>query len=121
VPSTKADILALLVVSLARENVFREKSEVNIACVGLSKSIFGLNACLGSQFVLHKGIDNVICLVTIDSKPVCCKVQPTNAEGCLLVYAGNDAFSSIRAIFTNKTARLECNAVPVEDGIELTE
>jgi hypothetical protein len=121
VPCTNADALAFLVVSLARKDVFREKSLVNIAYFGVSESIFGLNASARTKFLLYKGGSDVICLVTIDSKPVCCKVQPTNAEGCLLVDAGNGAFSSIRAIFTHKSARLECNAVPVEDGIELIE
>ena len=46
-------------------------------------------------------------------------MKPAKAEGCLLVNPGKHAFSGVGAVFTSEAAHLECNPVPVENGIEL--
>jgi hypothetical protein len=87
VPSTEADGVPFCLVSLAREEVFWEKSELKIASFGLSISIFGLNAGVGRQFLLDKSVEDVIFLVIVCSKPVCLKASETKAEGTLPVDA----------------------------------
>ena len=86
-PCTKTDSLPLIVVSLPREDAFREESEWKIAFFGLSVSIFSLNARLGREFQLGKGVEDVILLVTVYAKPVRLKMGVTKAEGKFLVDA----------------------------------
>jgi hypothetical protein len=63
VTSTKADGVPLFCVSLAGEDVIWEESLLEIASFVLSVAILGLNACLRSQFLLYKGVEDVILLV----------------------------------------------------------
>ena len=69
--------MPLFRVSLAREEVFREESELKIASFSISVPILGLNACVGSKFLLDKGVGDVILLVSVSAKPVCRKVEST--------------------------------------------
>ena len=69
-PCTEADRLPLLGVSLAREDTFREESEEQIAFFGISISILSLNARLGRECQLGKGIEDVILLITVYAKPI---------------------------------------------------
>jgi hypothetical protein len=86
-PPTKADSVPLLRGSLPRIEVFQEESLLKIASFRISVPVFGLNACAGTKFLLDKSVGNVILLIRVSSKPVCRKVEPRNAEGCLVVDA----------------------------------
>jgi hypothetical protein len=87
VPGPKADGVPLLCESPAREEVFREEPEGQIASFVVSVPILGLNAGAGSQFQLYKSVGDIISLVSVDAKPIRRKVSTTNAEGKFLVDA----------------------------------
>ena len=60
----------LFFISLAREEIFREEPEWQIACFGISVSIFRLKARLGREFQLYKSVGDVISLVSC-----CCETR----------------------------------------------
>ena len=120
-PCAEAEGVPLFFISLVGEDIVREESEAKISSGSIPIAIFRLNARLGSELHLHKGVTDVIVLSTVSSETVALKVKPAKAERCLLVNPGQDAFSSIRFVLAGKTARLKVNSVPVENGVELIE
>ena len=121
-PSAEAEgVLAVPRFSRRREEVLREESLLNITVLQIPVPIFGLDAGVRRKFLLNEDVSDFIPLVGVFSKPVGGKVESTDAEGCLLVDARDNAFSTIRAMLPDESARLEREAISVENGVELIE
>src|SRR6185503_10325055 len=104
-----------------REEVVAEESLVQIACFLVSESVLRLNTRLGREFQLNKCVGDAVLLVGVFSPPVGLKTITTDAERSLIVNPRQHPFSRIGAVFTGKAASLKCNAIAVENGIELVE
>jgi hypothetical protein len=87
----------------------------------VSVPVFTLDARFRREFILQKGVGNLILLVSVVCPPVRLKVVVSNAEGSLLVDAGDNPFSTKCVVFSTKETPLKCDPIPGEQGIEFAE
>jgi hypothetical protein len=121
VPATKADGIPFFRISFTREKIISKKSLYKVAGFPIPVSIFSLNARFRRELKLKKSVRDIVLLISIFSPPVGLKAGPANAEGEFFVYAGENAFTRVRAIFADQRTPLKCNPISIEDGIELIE
>ena len=83
----KPECLGFFIFVEVLKKIILKKSQLKIPILKISVFEFCLNACFVRQFILKKGVDDIIVLVGVVSPPICFKVGITDAEGSLFVDA----------------------------------
>ncbi len=117
----EASQVRLGVLSKVAPEVLVKEVQLKIALVRVPVSVFGLDAGLGGQLHLEEGIGDRILLAGIRPPAVRGELGIADAEGKVLVDAGDDALSGPRPIFTAQSGRLKGDTVPVEERVEFVE